>query len=406
MKTLQQPAFGQRLKALRTARGQSQRALAADGMSTGYLSRLESGTRPPTRQAVAYLAERLGVSPAEFEEPAVPSLAQAVAQAASGEVRDAVPVLERLVVADGDEDPALRWQARWILAEAKQQLGEHEAESVFLQEITELGDRLRSPELQVRARTRFARCKRTLGDMEQACVLAAEAYGIAKAGGLPVADTAAALLVLVSAEAETGHLSDARVHADELGALVDNARGTLPVQALWTAATVRVRQGDYNAAQQLLGEALRRLDSHDDLQSWMRLRLAAASLNLQLVPPQTEAAVAWLEEAEQAVALVGTAQHHCEFLVLRAHLAFHQGRAEEARALCDEAVDTGVRLSFRDQTRLEVLQHRLLIQEGRYEEGTSGLRTLAQTAHEGANMDLAAEIWRVLADYLAHPPGR
>ncbi|MGN5376796.1 helix-turn-helix domain-containing protein [Streptomyces lasalocidi] len=60
---LHQPAFGRRLRKLRQARGLSQTALAGDGMSTGYLSRLESGARQPTERAVAYLAVRLDLEP-------------------------------------------------------------------------------------------------------------------------------------------------------------------------------------------------------------------------------------------------------------------------------------------------------------------------------------------------------
>ncbi|MET8228406.1 helix-turn-helix transcriptional regulator, partial [Streptomyces sp. NPDC005301] len=45
---LRQPAFGRRLRGLRVARGLSQTALVGEGMSTGYLSRLESGARQPT----------------------------------------------------------------------------------------------------------------------------------------------------------------------------------------------------------------------------------------------------------------------------------------------------------------------------------------------------------------------
>lgn len=45
---LQQSEFGPRLRALREKRGLSQAALAKGGISTGYLSRLESGARRPT----------------------------------------------------------------------------------------------------------------------------------------------------------------------------------------------------------------------------------------------------------------------------------------------------------------------------------------------------------------------
>ena len=59
---LDQPVFGRRLRQLRTERGLTLAALAGEGMSTGYLSRLESGARQPTERAIAHLAAQLGIS--------------------------------------------------------------------------------------------------------------------------------------------------------------------------------------------------------------------------------------------------------------------------------------------------------------------------------------------------------
>ncbi|MFI8826715.1 helix-turn-helix domain-containing protein, partial [Streptomyces sp. NPDC053431] len=64
---LTQPSFGRRLKQLRQQRGKTQSDLTGPGMSSAYLSRLESGARPPTERAVAILAERLGVPAGAFE---------------------------------------------------------------------------------------------------------------------------------------------------------------------------------------------------------------------------------------------------------------------------------------------------------------------------------------------------
>lgn len=60
-------SFGARLKALRLQRGLSQAALAGEEISTGYLSRLESGARQPTERVIAYLAKQLGVDRVAFE---------------------------------------------------------------------------------------------------------------------------------------------------------------------------------------------------------------------------------------------------------------------------------------------------------------------------------------------------
>jgi transcriptional regulator with XRE-family HTH domain len=53
-------SFGLRLRTSRQERGLSQVALAGKEISTGYLSRLESGARLPTERVIVYLADRLG----------------------------------------------------------------------------------------------------------------------------------------------------------------------------------------------------------------------------------------------------------------------------------------------------------------------------------------------------------
>ncbi|MCZ0997915.1 helix-turn-helix transcriptional regulator [Streptomyces mirabilis] len=98
---LRQPAFGHRLKKLRTAQGLSQTALAGEGMSTGYLSRLESGARQPTDRAVGYLAGRLGLDVADFEEPVTGSLAHALTLASSTGSADAIGALRAALAAEG-----------------------------------------------------------------------------------------------------------------------------------------------------------------------------------------------------------------------------------------------------------------------------------------------------------------
>jgi|SRR5918992_141041 transcriptional regulator with XRE-family HTH domain len=398
---LKQPEFGQKLRAMRVASGLSQAELAGQGMSAGYLSRLESGARPPTERAVTYLADRLGVQRSAFDETRIGSMAQALAAVTSGEEDGSVAQLAGVLSSDESADSALRWQALWRLADYKRRQAQYEEENAYLTELVALSDELAIPELMVRAHVRLSRSRRSQGDIEQARVFAAKALVLAREGDLPAEEVAGALLTLVSAEAESGHLLDARAHSDELNELVGELTGTMPVQALWTAATVRVRQGDWESAQAFLERALDRLDSHDDLMLWLRLRLAAASLYLQLRPTLTEKAAILLDQAEPAIHLIGSQQQQNELLAIRAHLAFREGRVTEARALYDRLRDADARLSFRDEMRLEVLNCQLLVHEGRRDEGLARLQELANQAQESVNVDLAAEMWRIMAETLA-----
>lgn len=402
----EQPWFGHRLRALRRARGLSQAQLAGAGMSTAYLSRLESGARPPTAKIMAYLSAQLGVPPSAFRSSKVHSLAQALATAASGdEPETTVRLLEDALTREEGADPALRWQALWLLARLHGSAGKAEQQMSSLRAATGLADEIDIPDLRVRARTQLARCLRALGDLPRARTTAAEAMAIASEHGLARQDTARALVVLVSIDAEAGRLDDARAHADRLSALVRDAPGPLQVEALWTAAGVLTRQGDHKAAAATLEEALDLLDSGEDLLLWVRLRLAAASLYLQMSPRDTDAAQHRLAEAEAAVHLIGGPLHKQEFLALSARLAFHRGDVDTARRMCERVDGLPGLLLFRDRIRHEVLRNQLRILDGEVEAAARDMEALARQAQDNASVELAGEVWRSLAEALQKAGG-
>ncbi|NUP41851.1 MAG: helix-turn-helix domain-containing protein [Streptomyces sp.] len=398
---LEQPAFGRRLKELRVERGLSQAALAGTEISTGYLSRLESGARQPTDRVVSYFAKVLGVDRSAFDSPpSGGSLAQALSIATSAGddagIENLIAVLDQV----RDETPALRWQALWLIAQHWQRLGKRAEEQACLEELVQLADELALPELQCRAGSQLARSLRSTGEVALALGTAVNAYQLASTAGLSATDTGGALLALVSVEAEAGRLPDARAHSDELVQLVEGRSDPLAAQALWSAATVRARQGDHEAAHGFIERAMKELDSSVDLALWARLRLAAASLCLQSTPPRTERAGECLAEASTALALVGTPVLRQELLTLQTHLAFEQGRYADARSLHDQLHRDELRLTHRDRVRLQMLDSRLMLLEGREAEGIRRLKELGEEARQQSNIDLAAEIWRILAESL------
>ncbi|MGW7823532.1 helix-turn-helix domain-containing protein [Streptomyces puniciscabiei] len=399
---LQQPAFGSRLRKLRQSRGLSQTALAGDGMSTGYLSRLESGARRPTERAVAYLAERLGLDAADFEEPAGGSLANALSLVASTGSDTAMETLREALAAEAHEAPVLRWQALWQLARQRRLQGDHAGEREYLEELVRLGDAVGLTALRVRGLTRLARCLRSLGDIGDALDAALTAHDLARGDELDVEDRAAVLLALVSVEGEAGRTPDARVHADELVELVAGRSDVPWAEAMWTAAAVRVRQGDHAAAQVYLEEALERFSSGEDLVLWLRLRLTAGRLYLEKAPADPEAAERCVTAAESALAFVGTPGLRQQLTALKADLAFVTGRYDDARVLLGELARTEPRMTYRERVQMDILRHQLLVHSGD-DSGLQGLRALAEQAQADANLDLAAQIWRVLAESLARP---
>ncbi|WP_320777832.1 helix-turn-helix domain-containing protein [Streptomyces sp. CRN 30] len=400
---LDQPHFGRRLRRLRLERGLSQAHVVGEGMSTGYLSRLESGERPPTERAVAYLAGRLGVDVSVLTRPTDGSLTEVLAGALSAPAgTDSTDALSRALEDDEREDPAARWQALWLLSRGNRRNGDHEQELAQLLEIIELSELLDSPELSARAHMQHARCLRALGRMGQAEPVAVRALAIARDEALSVADTMAALMVLISIETEIGSIEAAGRHVAELERdLLADAAPTQAAEALWTAAMVSNRQGDHTGAQVRLERALDLLEGKDDLTLWARLRAAATAAALQMSPPRVDAAEHWLGEAEPVVELIGTPLQVQELHALQAHLAYHKGDLDEARARCDALpTDDDLRLSYRDRVRLRVLRGQLTILDGRIDEGITLLKEAGRQAADSKNLDLAAHIWQSLATTL------
>src|SRR3989442_3131429 len=58
---------GQRIKRVRVERGLTQRAIAGPGVTSVYVSRIESGQRRPSVRVIRMLASKLGVSPEYVE---------------------------------------------------------------------------------------------------------------------------------------------------------------------------------------------------------------------------------------------------------------------------------------------------------------------------------------------------
>ncbi|MFC8076600.1 helix-turn-helix domain-containing protein [Streptomyces sp. NPDC057307] len=397
----EQPVFGRRLRQLRTERGLTLAALAGEGMSAGYLSRLESGARQPTERAVAHLAEQLGISPAELTETTAASLARSLTLATGLGQDEAGETLSEALKASGGEDPLLRWQALWQVSEWRRRRQEHAEQRACLDELVALGTEAGLPELRARALAELSRCMRSTGEIADAVATATHAYELAKSERLPARVEIAALLALVSGLGEAGRLPEAAHYTDELLAVTQGGAPSLRAQALWAAATTRSRQGDPDAAAELMDQACQGFDGRDDLTMWMRVRINSARADLLTDPPRTERAQRRVEEVQAALPFAGAPATEQELLAVRARIAVIKGRPDEARAALDQLVGFDDRLTYQDRIRLDVLRNRVLLLEGEQAPALAGLRELAEQAQQSGNMALTAEIWRFVAEALA-----
>jgi transcriptional regulator with XRE-family HTH domain len=403
--------FGRRLRELRVARGLSQAELVGTDLSAAYLSRLESGARPPTERVLSLLCARLGVTPAEFQAPVGSPLAQALATVATvGETLQTAMVLEDALLRDGEGDVVLRWQVLWLLARCYQVQGRSDDELRVLRDLVALSDEVDLPDIQARSQVRLARKLRGSGELTEARAVAGNALELATERELPFRDVVEATLTIISIDAETGQLADARKRADRLteslgkgseAPLSERISPRLEVELLWTAAGVALRQGDQKGTADLLQAALDRMPSNEDPVLWMRLRLAAASMFLQMDPRDTRQARLRLDEAASAAALVGMPLHQLEVQLLRCQLAFHEGRFDDAREISDRLGRRPEGMGRRDQIALEILRNQMAIIDGDRVAAQSAMECIAKEARESGNVEISAEAWRALAESLA-----
>ncbi|MFB6636005.1 helix-turn-helix domain-containing protein [Streptomyces chartreusis] len=396
---LTQPSFGRRLRQLRQQQGKTQADLAGPGMSTAYLSRLESGDRPPTTRVLEYLAQRLHVPGTAFEESEPVGLVDVLAAVLVPSETDSLALRKKLQSAlehAPDVDPALRWQAHAHLARLLEDEGHREAERSALVALNALSDELGHASLRLHSRFRLARCLRALGEAEPARTAAREGLDLAAHAGLAGAEVVRCQILLASVTAELGDLAEAaRLSGLACEALATTA-GPVAAEAFWSAATIATRQGRHHESAELLQHALSVLDSRDDLTLWMRLRLATAALALQMLPPDLNRADTCLSQAQPAVDLIGKVLHVQEYTFLRAQLAYASGDIERAAELCDEVDRAGTRLTFRDRTRMAMLREQIRAGQGDHD-AVRRLQELAAEAQTHGMLDLATEVWRAAA---------
>ncbi|MFX4290875.1 helix-turn-helix domain-containing protein [Streptomyces bohaiensis] len=400
---LDQPGFGRRLRQLRMQQGRTQAELTGPGMSAAYLSRLESGARVPTQRAAGYLAERLGVPVEVFADRTGDDLSDVVATLAfrpdserDEEMRD---LLTEALARAADAAPATRWQALAMLAELNAFLGDFADEQQVLEDLDALSEELGRPVLQVYTKQRVARCARNRGDVGLTRRAVRQALELVERHQVrvPTADLLRSRLLLVSAEAELGNVAEAmQLSLDVLGDLPPG-RGALAAEAYWTVAVVCTRQGEAEAALRHLDTAIDALDSREDVTLWMRLRLGAASLCLQSLPPRPEQAQELLTAVEPIMEFAGPPRHRQEFLFLRALLAFQQGDSAAASELVGKARAGLQHFTYRDRVRFRILQERLAAHAGDAH-AVARLNELATEVQRTQMPELASEVYRAATE--------
>src|SRR4051812_47081392 len=264
--------FGGRLRELRKARGLSQQAIAGDGISSGYVSLIESDKRVPSAAIVQRLADRLGVPVEQLlghdESPAADQARLEVNFAklalANSDPAEAVRCLAKVDLADLDLRTAC--DAALVLAESLQETGQLDRAVGVLESVVDRCRREQSWIVLAQASTVLAVMYIESGDVARSVETAQSAIRDVEASGLAGTDEHIRLgSVFVSALLERGDLVFATRSIEDMIAVTDRvgttrARGSV----YWTAAAVAHERGRLAEALRLTDRAAALLGEQED----------------------------------------------------------------------------------------------------------------------------------------------
>ncbi|MBB5867175.1 transcriptional regulator with XRE-family HTH domain [Allocatelliglobosispora scoriae] len=298
--------FARRLRALRTARGITQRDLAGDDLSVSYVSLLESGRRNPTADVVRLLATRLGCQPDELlgtidgGDTRPPELSVRFGELALEAGRgDAARTHFETALAIAHLSPILRTAATIGLARALEADGRLEEAAKAYEALVQEAVRTTGLTASLGIMVSWCRCLRELGELER--VVEIGSGTMQQLDRLNAWESEAAIQLLVtiaSAHVELGDYSQAERLLQEGLQRAERMRSPRArASVLWNASEVASERGKHWQALELAEEALSYFRHGSDQRSALRLLAAYGYLLLHQDPPRPAEAREALEEA-------------------------------------------------------------------------------------------------------------
>ena len=393
-----------RIRELRTKAGLTKTALAKPRYTVSYVSQIEAGRRNPSPDALAFFADRLGVTP-RYLSTGIPDGIEDQMRFRLEEIREALrsgnpKEAESLSRAALDETrqydlPALQRQALLLAAEAMSQQGKLQ-ESVDLFEQVFEGDVPKHDQAQ--AVVGLARAYRTMGDLSYAAQVV-ESF-LAKSNDEPLDPTVATELqsVLVSVYFERGDVNRAERAAQRaLAAASHTPSLELRAKTYWYAGRVFAEAKRWEEALELATRARVLMEEIDDRQSVARLHNAYAFICLETDPPRLEEAHEHLEQAERILEEVGAPGDLAYVLDERSRLAMLENRPEEALEYAERAL-AAARPDELEHSRCLYLKGRALAALKRNDEARITLRQAAEQFREQGARQQEAACWRELGE--------
>jgi tetratricopeptide (TPR) repeat protein len=339
-------SLGERVRQLRIAAGITQTDLAGDRFSKEYLSQIERGKTRPTRETVAWLAERLNV--------------------------DESFLLHGVSSSERD-------RLESVIAQAEAVLESHDYAGVLphLDGMSAALARAQAPELEVRALRTEAWARMYLGEVREAMRLLERARTLAEEPVFSDVDRADVLFRLGACRYNLSSIGTAVSLLTQALELADGS--SLPCDRLrslileWRSRCYQ-RQRDWEAAREDIERALELAQGVDD-----RYALAQAYFQASLVAERQGRWVLARSHAEHAKVLYEEIEHHANVSKLLNNLGglnFLLGKPEDAKAYLKDAfrvalevgsdVDAGYAVSSLAQVHLRTGELELAEQQGRH----------------------------------------
>jgi tetratricopeptide (TPR) repeat protein len=405
--------LGERLRALRIAKGLTQTQLAGDRFSKEYVSQIERGKTRPTEATVAWLAERLEVDPAflssgvstEERTKAEALLARAEAASEANRHEEAIELFrEARPVVDGTGAPAL--ELRVLVGEAWS-LGQHGEVRESLDMLLAARELAERPDLSDIDRAdvlfRLGVCRWQLTSVSTAIALFDEALALAEGSGLPCD--------LLRADILGWRARCRRRQRDYVAASEDVARALELAEGMgdrraiantyFQASLIAQRQGHYVLSRNYAQRAKELFQELNDERSVGRLQLMFGGLTLLL--GDEDKAVEHLKAsyaqaldsdspADAAQALSGIARVH-----------LNRGEYDRADELARQALEL---IEGREDYLFEVCSSQLvlgraLLERGRLDEAENSFRAADAAGEQLASLADRTEAWVALGDLAA-----
>lgn len=401
-------ALGTRIRALRNERGWTQGELAGKSLSTGYVSRIESGTRRPTMKVLIELADRLGTTTRQLLNGIESStydeirLALDYAELAleSGDAAEAGTHAQRaLEAAEAAQLTAFIERGAYLLGRSLEARGRYDDAIASFEQVVASGDGLHRLE----AGIALSRCLRDSGDLSLA-IDAGEQLEAAIAG-TPLASTDEAVqlsVTIASAYAERGDLARATRRCTEAIATAERLSSPRArASAYWNASVVEATKGRTTAAAPLAARALALLSEGRDERNLARLRLQVGRLLLQADPPEVATAIDHaLRAREDLQHTSGSAVDlaFCDVTLAQAHLM--AGAPADARVLAERCLEQAPEAAPLARVEATIVLGQVAAAEGDTAAARAGYQqAVLLLSAVGADRS-AAQVWYELAELL------